>query len=45
MKKLLAYMGADRAVVYTLAGRGWGLFSGVVTLLLAVRFLSPDEQG
>lgn len=45
MKKLLAYMGVDRAVVYTLAGRGWGLFSGVVTLFLVVRFLSPDEQG
>lgn len=38
-------MGVDRAVVYTLAGRGWGLLSGVVTLLLVVRFLTPDEQG
>ncbi len=38
-------MGVDRAIAYTLAGRGWGLLSGVVTLLLVVRFLSPDEQG
>jgi O-antigen/teichoic acid export membrane protein len=45
MKKLLAYMAIDRAIVYTLMGRGWGLFSGVVTLLLVVRFLAPDEQG
>lgn len=45
MRKVLAYMGVDRAVMYTLAGRGWGLFSGVVTLLLVVQFLTPDEQG
>jgi O-antigen/teichoic acid export membrane protein len=45
MKKLLGYMGVDRAIVYTLAGRGWGLLSSAVTLLLVVRFLTPDEQG
>jgi len=45
MKKLLMYMGVDRAVAYSLATRGWGLLSGVATLLLVVRFLSPDEQG
>jgi O-antigen/teichoic acid export membrane protein len=45
MKRLLAYMGVDRAVVYTLAGRGWGLLSSLVTLLLVVRYLTPDEQG
>jgi len=38
-------MGVDRAVAYTLFGRGWGLLSGVLTLLLVVRFLTPDEQG
>lgn len=38
-------MGLDRAVLYALAGRGWGLFSGVITLFLIVHFLSPDEQG
>jgi len=45
MKNFLAYMGVDRAVAYTLFGRGWGLLSGVLTLLLVVRFLTPDEQG
>ncbi|MDD4929264.1 MAG: hypothetical protein PHP85_08310 [Gallionella sp.] len=45
MKKLLAFLGVDRAIVYTLIGRGWGLISGVVTLLLVVQFLTPDEQG
>jgi O-antigen/teichoic acid export membrane protein len=45
MKKLLVFMGVDRAVVYTLAGRGWGLLSGIVTLFLVVRYLTPDEQG
>lgn len=38
-------MGVDRAVVYNLAGRGWGLLSGVLTLLLVMIFLTPDEQG
>lgn len=45
MKKLLAYVGVDHAIAYTLTGRGWGLLSGVVTLLLVVRYLTPDEQG
>lgn len=45
MKKLLAYLGVDSTVAYTLAGRGWGLLSGVLTLFLVVRFLTPDEQG
>lgn len=45
MKKLLALMGVDRAIAYTLAGRGWGLLSGIVTMLLVVRYLTPDEQG
>lgn len=38
-------MGIDRAVAYTLAGRSWGLLSGVITLLLVARYLTPDEQG
>ncbi len=45
LRKLFAYMGVDRSIAYTLAGRGWGLLSGVVTLLLVVRFLTSDEQG
>lgn len=42
---MLNYMGVDRAVAYTLVSRGWGLLSGLVTLLLVVRYLTPDEQG
>lgn len=38
-------MGVDRAVAYTLVGRGWGLLSGLITLFLVVRYLTPDEQG
>ena len=45
LKKFLRFMGVDHAIVYTLAGRGWGLFSGIVMLLLVVRYLTPDEQG
>ena len=45
MKNLLAYLGIDRSVAYTLAGRSWGLLSGIITLLLVARYLTPDEQG
>jgi len=45
MKKLLDFLGVDCAIIYTLVGRGWGLISGVITLLMVVRFLTPDEQG
>jgi len=45
MKKLLAYLGVDRAIAYTLATRGWGLLSSIVTLLLVARFLTAEEQG
>lgn len=45
MKKILNYIGIDPAITYTLAGRVWSLLSGVVTLLLVVHYLSPDEQG
>lgn len=45
MKKFLTLMGIDSAILYTLAGRGWSLLSGIVTMLLVVRYLSPDEQG
>lgn len=38
-------MGMDRAIIYTLAGRGWSLAASFITLLLVVRFFTPDEQG
>lgn len=45
MKNLLAFLGVDRAIMYTLLGRGWGLMASFITLLLVLRFLTPDEQG
>jgi O-antigen/teichoic acid export membrane protein len=45
MKRVISYLGVDRAIAFTLAGRGWALLSGVFTLLLVARFLTPDEQG
>jgi O-antigen/teichoic acid export membrane protein len=45
MKKLMAYLGVDRAIAYTLATRGWGLLSSIITILLVARFLTAEEQG
>lgn len=38
-------MGVDRAIVYTLLGRGWASISGLITLWFLARFLTPVEQG
>lgn len=45
MKRLLVLLGMDRAIAYTLVGRGWSMVSGFFTLFLIVRFLNADEQG
>lgn len=37
--------GVDRAVAYTLLGRGWGMVSGLITLWFISKTLSPVEQG
>jgi len=37
--------GIDRAVAYTLAGRGWSVLSGPITLILITRCLTGQEQG
>lgn len=37
--------GIDRAVAYTLVSRGWTLLSGVVSLALLTRYLTPVQQG
>src|ERR1017187_10327567 len=39
------WAGVDRAVFFTLLGRGWGVFSGPVSIYLIARFLTDDEQG
>ncbi len=39
------FFGIDRAISYTLLGRGWYIAVGPITVLLIARFLSPVEQG
>jgi hypothetical protein len=41
----LRLCGVDRAIAYTILGRGWSLISGPVTVLCVARFLTADEQG
>ena len=43
--RLLKATGVDRAVGFTVLGRGWNTLSGAVTILLVARFLTPAEQG
>ncbi len=38
-------LGLDRAIVFTVAARGWSSLAGIGTLTLIARFLSPAEQG
>ncbi len=38
-------LGIDRAVGFTVMARGWSIGSGLVTILLIARYLSPAEQG
>jgi hypothetical protein len=39
------WIGLDRAIVFTILARFWQASSGVVTLFLIARFLSPGQQG
>lgn len=38
-------MGVDRAIAFTLLGRGWSMISGLISIFFIVRYLSPTEQG
>lgn len=38
-------IGIDRAIAFTVLARGWSALSGLLTLTLIARFLSPAEQG
>src|ERR1700683_948170 len=38
-------LGLDRAVVFTVLARAWASGSGLITVFLIARFLSPAEQG
>jgi hypothetical protein len=37
--------GVDRAIAYTLIGRGWNVIAAPLTIVLIARFLRPEEQG
>jgi hypothetical protein len=45
VRRLMRRTGIDRAVGFTVLGRGWNALSGLVTLLLMARCLSPVQQG
>lgn len=44
-RRLAGMLGLDAAIVFTVLARGWSSLSGLVTLGLIARFLSPAEQG
>lgn len=45
MKELLTNLGIDRAIAYTLFGRGWQVVAGLITLWMVAKHLTPGEQG
>jgi hypothetical protein len=44
-RRIKHYTGLDRAIAFSILGRGWSAFAGVVNIALIARFLSPGEQG
>lgn len=45
VQTIFRIVGVDRAIAYTLIGRGWSVIAGPLTLVLIARFLLPEEQG
>ena len=45
MKRFALWLGIDRAVFFTLLGRGWNVGAGLLTLVFIAHFLSPEMQG
>lgn len=45
LQKIIHRGGIDEAVAFTLLGRGWYAFSGLITLVLLTRNLSRAQQG
>lgn len=43
--KFCELLGIDRGVFFTLLNRMWSLFSGVLSVVFIVRFVSPEMQG
>ena len=44
-RRLARLIGLDAAILFTVLARGWSALSGLLTLTLIARFLSPTEQG
>lgn len=45
MKRFALRLGIDRAVFFTLLGRGWNVGAGLFTIVVIAHFLSPELQG
>ena len=45
MKHFALRFGIDRAVFFTLLGRGWNVGAGLIIIALVAHFLSPELQG
>ncbi len=45
LTNLKKWTGLDRAILYSLIGRGWSACAGVTTIFLIAHFLSRGEQG
>lgn len=45
MHRVKVLIGIDKAILFTLFGRGWSVAAGLVTIFMVTRFLSPELQG
>lgn len=45
LRKIAHTIGLDHAIAYTVLARGWAGISGLITVALIARTLSPPEQG
>lgn len=45
LRRALHLTGIDRAVAWTVLGRGWGALAGVINVVFIARFLSSSQQG
>jgi O-antigen/teichoic acid export membrane protein len=45
MKHFALRLGVDRAVFFTLLGRGWSVLAGLLTIIVIAHFLTPELQG
>lgn len=45
MSRIREWFGIDRAILFTLMGRGWSVGAGLVTIFMVTHFLSPELQG